>query len=164
MDYNCQYVWLMIMMMMSTKKAKGQICRFIHLLQLDTIYTLPRPDALPEKLMAFETAGPHKSHPWVRQMCSLSFKNGRYCSRKSKKWPINSPLPDDKKRKAMSENPLLQTLNLGRYLNNNYNDISLLVYQLESTFYYIHILCSNNNICASAKLSVNSLNFTLKIF
>ena len=76
--------------------------------------------------MAFEAAGPHKSHPWVRQMCSLSFKNGRYCSRKSKKWPINSPLPDDKKGKAMSENPLIQTLNLGRYLNNNYNDISLL--------------------------------------
>ena len=38
----------------------------------------------------------------------------------------NSPLPDDKKGKAMSENPLMQTLNLGRYLNNNYNDISLL--------------------------------------
>ena len=56
-------------------EAKGytKICRFIHLLV---------PFLLPEKLMAFEAAGPHKSHPWVRQMCSLSFKNGRYCSRK----------------------------------------------------------------------------------
>ena len=113
--------------------------------------------------MAFEAAGPHKSHPWVRQMCSLSFKNGRYCSRKSKKWPINSPLPDDKKGKAMSENPLIQTLNLGRYLNNNYNDISLLA-RKHILLHTYTILCSNNNICASAKLSVNSLNFTLKIF